>query len=46
MTGSSTTGWLMLFLGSPVVWKSKRQYMVATSSFFAEVVAMCRTIDS
>lgn len=45
VSGCSTTGYIMLFCGAPVLWKSKRQKMVATSSYFAETIAIFQTLE-
>ena len=39
-TRKSTTGWLFMFAGCPVAWKSKKQGCVTTSTCEAEYVAL------
>lgn len=46
ITGCSTSGYVMLYCKSPVIWKSRRQKMVATSSCFAETVAVFQALEA
>lgn len=43
-TSRSTTGFVVLFGGAPIQWRSIRQKMVTTSSTEAEFVSLCTTI--
>lgn len=40
-TSRSTTGYLMMLAGAPIVWKSQRQSLVTLSSTEAEFVSIC-----
>lgn len=40
----ATSGWLIMFGGGPVAWRSQRQRLVTLSSTEAEFVALCSTV--
>lgn len=43
-TSRSTTGFVIMLAGAPIVWCSARQKMVTTSSTEAEFISLCSTI--